>query len=155
MKPVTIQHGEFIISSDKQLMDVGAIHHWLSNESYWAKGIPFHTVQQAFEHSYTAGILRDGKQVAYARFITDYATFAYLADVYVLPEFRGRGLSKALIGFMLDDSWIPGLRRISLATLDAHDLYRQFGFTPIALPERLMERVGITQYQPTTNTDII
>lgn len=137
------------------MMDVSAIHHWLSTESYWAKGIPFETVRTAFEHSYAAGVLLDGRQLAYARFVTDYATFAYLADVFVIREYRGRGLSKSLIRFMLDADWITGLRKISLATLDAHDLYRQFGFTPVALPERLMERAGTKSYTAqSTNPEI-
>jgi GNAT superfamily N-acetyltransferase len=146
MTPVTIQHNEFIITSDKGLMDLQAIHQWLSLESYWAKNIPFETVKTAFENSYTAGILHNGQQVAYARFITDYATFAYLADVYVLAHYRGSGLSKRLIAFMLDQEWTTGLRKIALATLDAHGLYRKFGFTAVALPERMMERAGITDY---------
>ncbi len=88
----------------------------------------------------------ENKQVGYARLITDYATFAYLADVFVVAEHRGKGLSKAMMEFMFAQNWVAPLRRILLATLDAHALYAQFGFSAIALPERMMERKGITSY---------
>ena len=146
---MTMSSGAFTITSDKALLDPVAVHKWLSEESYWATNIPFDIVKTAFENSYTAGVLHDGQQVAYARFITDYATFAYLADVYVIAAYRGQGLSKQLIRFMLDQPWVDRLRKISLATLDAHGLYRQFGFGPVALPERLMERAGTIKYSDT------
>lgn len=146
MEPLTIQQDGYILTSDKQLMDVAAIYEWLSQHSYWAKGIPEDVFKASFEHSFTVGILAGGRQLAYARFITDYATFAYLADVFVIPEYRGKGYSKQLLQFMLQQPWIGGLRRIMLATLDAHELYRQFGFNAVAVPERLMDRVGVTSY---------
>ena len=140
----------YIITTDRSLMRVDDIHHWLSNYSYWAKGIPPGVVRQAFDHSFVAGVLLNGRQVGYARFVTDYAVFAYLADVYIEEAHRGRGLSKAMIRLMMDQPWIKDLRRLMLATVDAHGLYAGFGFTAVAKPERLMEIVQAVpaSYQP-------
>lgn len=146
MQQSSMPYGDYTVTSVKEKMDVVAIHQWLSSESYWAKNIPFETVQTAFEHSFTVGVLLHDKQIGYARLITDYATFAYLADVYVLAQYRGQGLSKAMLEFMLAQQWTTRLRKIALATLDAHALYSQFGFTTLAMPERMMERIGITSY---------
>lgn len=129
----------FHIKTGFENMDVTAIHHYLSLESYWAKGIPFETVKTALEHSFCIGIFEGEQQVGFARLITDYATFAYLADVYVLAAYRGNGLSKMMMNYLLELDFASGLRRILLATLDAHSLYRQFGFQPPANPERFLE----------------
>jgi N-acetylglutamate synthase-like GNAT family acetyltransferase len=133
-----IEDGGFIFSDDKQKIDPIAIHHYLSTQSYWAKDIPLQVVQTSIENSLCFGIYKDTKQVGFARWITDKATFAYLADVYVAEQYRGRGLSKKLMSLMLFHKDLQGLRRYMLATQDAHGLYAQFGFKAIENPERLM-----------------
>lgn len=130
---------KFKIKYGSENMDMYAVHKFLNQESYWAKGIPLETVRTALQNSFCAGIFLIDRQVAFARLITDYATFAYLADVYVLDEYRGKGLSKILVSYILTQDFATGLRRILLATADAHSLYEQFGFTPPADPATLME----------------
>jgi len=120
-------------------MDINAVHQFLSKESYWAKGIPMETVSIALKNSFCIGLFKGEKQIGFARLVTDYATFGYLADVYVLSEYRGKGLSKMMIKHLLELDFVQGLRRTLLATLDAHSLYRQFGFQSPENPERLME----------------
>ena len=134
-----ISENDFVISDNKTLLDVKAIHHYLSEESYWAKDIPLETVDRSINNSLCFGIYKDKKQVAFARWITDKATFAYLCDVYVETEFRGLGLSKKLMSFMIFHPDLQGLRKYLLGTLDAHELYRQFGFSELKIPERYME----------------
>ncbi|WP_349920979.1 GNAT family N-acetyltransferase [Aeromonas veronii] len=131
------------ISDDKGRLDVPLIHRFLSEEAYWSPGIPFATVQRAINHSLCFGGYLDGQQVAFARVITDRATFGYLSDVFVLPAHRGQGHSKTLIAAILAHPELQGLRRLMLATADAHGLYAGFGFTAPARPESLME-----QYDP-------
>ena len=137
------------ISDDKGRLDVPLIHRFLSEEAYWSLGIPLSTVQRAINHSLCFGGYVDGQQVAFARVITDRATFGYLADVFVLPEHRGQGYSKALVAAMLDHPELQGLRRLSLATSDAHGLYAGFGFVPPASPGSLMEIYHPDIYQRT------
>jgi GNAT superfamily N-acetyltransferase len=132
-----IEHG-FIFSDDLSKLHREAIHKYLSKESYWAKGIPFETVDRSISNSLCFGIYKDAVQVGFARWITDRATFAYLADVYVLEAFRGIGLSKKLMSLMLFHKDLQGLRRYMLATQDAHGLYAQFGFKALESPENLM-----------------
>lgn len=131
---------DYGIRTGYEQMDVKAVHQYLSQESYWAKGIPFDLVQQSLQHSYCIGVFTGADQVGFARLITDYCTFAYLADVYVLPPHQGRGLSKQMMQFIADLDWFQGLRRVMLTTADAQGLYRQFGFAETATPERIMER---------------
>lgn len=126
-------------SSDKSLMQWDAIHNWLSVYSYWSKGISFEMVKTAGEHSFCIGIFNNNLQVGYARIITDYNTFGYLADVYVLETHRQKGLSKKLMDCIVQLNWVKGLRRFMLATKDAHELYKKFGFITPAHPDRLME----------------
>jgi len=133
-----IAENGFIFSDDKALLDVAAIHDYLAHQSYWAEGIPLETVQRSVDNSLCFGIYKDGKQIGFARWITDKATFGYLADVYVLEAYRGQGLSKKLLSLMLFHPELQGLRRYMLATQDAHGLYAQFGFKPIPNPDRLM-----------------
>jgi len=121
-------------------MDVDAIHAYLSGESYWARGIPRETVARSIRNSLCFGVFDDDAQVAFARVVTDRATFAYLADVYVLPAYRGRGISKGLMEAVDAHPELQGLRRWSLATRDAHGLYARFGWRAVAHPERFMER---------------
>ncbi len=133
-----IEDNGFIFSDDKRKIDIVAVHEFLSKRSYWAKDIPLERVRTSIENSLCFGIYKDSKQVGFARWITDKATFAYLADVYVEEQYRGLGLSKKLLSLMLFHTDLQGLRRYMLATLDAQDLYTQFGFKPIENPERLM-----------------
>jgi GNAT superfamily N-acetyltransferase len=139
MAPVTIHYDGYTITTDKSRLQPETIHKWLSEESYWSKHIPFDVVKTAFDNSYCIGVLSGNEQVGYARLITDYATFAYLADVYVLNEHRGKGLSKQMLEVLMQLDWVKGLRKILLATLDAHDLYKQFSFASLVIPERYME----------------
>ncbi len=138
----------FTISTDKALLDIGMIHHYLDNESYWAKGIPLEKLQSAITNSMCFGVYHHQKQIGFARVITDKATFAYLADVFILTKFRRQGLSKWLIQTIIANADLAGLRRWLLATRDAHGLYAQFEFTPINNPEIWM---GI--YTPYTPND--
>jgi len=127
------------ISTDKNLLDFAAIHKYLSEDSYWAKGVPAYTVKRAIENSLCFGLYYQNKQAGFTRVITDKATFAYICDVFVLPEYRGIGLSKWLIQTVIEHPELQGLRRWSLATADAHGLYSQLGFTPLSKPDRWME----------------
>lgn len=131
--------GSYTISDEPGRLDLRAIHAYLQR-SYWSPDIPFEVVERAVRGSLCIGAYdREGAQVGLARFISDYATFCYVSDVYVLEEHRGRGLSKALLAMGMDHPLLQGLRRWSLVTADAQDLYRRFGFTPVAQPERHME----------------
>jgi GNAT superfamily N-acetyltransferase len=132
------QFGEFAITTDPARFDEDLIHKVLS-ESYWAKGIPREIVARSIRNSLCFGVLRGGEQVGFARVISDYATFAYLADVFILEDFRGRGLAKFLMQCIVQHPELQGLRRWTLATRDAHGLYAQFGFKPLAKPDRFME----------------
>ena len=130
---------ELTIRSGRENMDVHAIHRFLSEHSYWAKGISFELVKKSIDHSYCVGAFYGQNQVGFARLITDYATFGYLADVYVLPEHRSQGISKKILASIAGEPWTNQLRRKMLSTLDGHGLYRQFGFTELAYPDRIME----------------
>ena len=129
----------FHISTDQSLLDFDMICNYLSEDSYWAKGIPNETLGRAIENSLCFGVYKQNIQVGLARIITDKATFAYICDVFILSEYRGFGLSKWLMQTILGYSELQGLRRWSLATADARGLYSQFGFTQISRPERWME----------------
>ena len=128
------------ISTDRSELDVPLIYRFLSEQSTWAIGISRAVVDRAIENSLCFGGYVDGRQVAFARVITDYATFGNLVDVFVVPEFRGRGYSKELLTTVMAHPSLQGLRRFMLATGDAHTLYEQFGFTALQRPEALMER---------------
>ena len=130
--------GEFLYSSDKEKLDVNYIHHYLSLESYWAKNIPREIVQKSIDGSLCFGVYYQDKQIGFARVITDYATFGYLADVFIDKHYRGKGLSKELMKFIMKQDVIKKLRRFMLATLDAHSLYTQFGFESQEGNKRLM-----------------
>ncbi|WP_374165180.1 GNAT family N-acetyltransferase [Arcticibacter sp. MXS-1] len=127
------------ISTDPALLDIQVIYHFLSNNSYWAKNIPMDVVERAIENSLCFGVYDGDDQVGFARVITDHATFAYLADVFIVPAYRGRGLSKKMVSAILEHPSLQGLRRWMLGTADAHGLYEQFGFKPLARPERFLE----------------
>jgi N-acetylglutamate synthase-like GNAT family acetyltransferase len=126
------------ISTNKEKLDPPVIHHFLTN-SYWATGISLERVQKRIDNSLCFGVYSDEKQVGFARLITDYDSFAYLADVFILEEYRGVGLSKQLMKTILEHPEVQGLRRWLLATRDAHGLYMQFGFKELERPLVWME----------------
>lgn len=126
------------ISADKSRLDLDAIHAFLS-QAYWSPGVPREVVARAIENSICFGVFCDDSQVGFARVVTDKATFAYLADVYVLAEHRGHGLARRIMEQVLAHPDLQGLRRMMLATRDADGLYAKFGFRPLAAPDRFME----------------
>ena len=145
----------FNISTDNNLIDFELVYSFIS-QSYWAKGIPVNTMRKAIDNAFCFGVYAEPKasteklrQVGFARMITDKATFAYLADVFILEEFRGLGLSKFLVEHIISHPDLQGLRRIMLATKDAHGLYKQYGFKEIEYPEMLMQIWQPDVYQPT------
>jgi GNAT superfamily N-acetyltransferase len=140
------RHGEYLISTDKRLLDLSAIHTFLTT-SYWAKGIPFETVKKSIEHSLNFGVYKAGKQIGFARVITDYATYAYIGDVYILEAYRGQGLSKWLMQVIANHPELQSLRRWTLLTRDAHGLYRKTGFMEPQNPERYMEKTDPDVYK--------
>jgi N-acetylglutamate synthase-like GNAT family acetyltransferase len=137
----------YTISTDKTKLNVPVIHRFLSQDAYWCQNIPVEIVQRSIDNSLCFGVYSDNdQQVGFARVITDHATFGYLADVFILPEHRGKGLSKQLVAFIMDYPSLQGLRRIMLVTKDAHGLYTQFGFKPIEEPENTMAIKKFTHY---------
>lgn len=141
------RRGEFLISTDRGRLDLDVLHGFLTN-SYWAKGIPREIVARSIEHSLCFGVYDgSGSQVGFARVISDFATYAYVADVFVLESHRGRGLGKALMGSIMEHPALQRLRRWSLSTLDAHKLYAQVGFRAPKWPERYMEILRPNLYE--------
>lgn len=132
------QRDEFLVTDNRQALDIEVIHGFL-RESYWARDIPRDIVVRSLANSLCFGLFSRGSQVGFARAITDYATFAYLADVFVLPGYRRRGLASWLVACVVDHPELQGLRRILLATADAHGLYRRCGFSPLRAPGNFME----------------
>jgi GNAT superfamily N-acetyltransferase len=130
----------FRISTDQSELDIPLIHRFLAEQSTWAKNIPLATLERAIKNSLCFGGFIDSAQVAFARVITDYSTFANLVDVFVLPEYRGNGYSKMMMSAIIAHPDLQGLRRFTLATSDAHALYAQFGFAVSSRPQSLMER---------------
>jgi GNAT superfamily N-acetyltransferase len=130
---------EYFISTDKSRLQLDAIHGFLS-KSYWAKDIPLEKVKLAIENALCFGVYHNDVQVGFARVVTDYAVIGYIGDVFIIEEERGKGLSKILMQHIVNHPQLQGLRRIVLATRDAHGLYEQFGFKPLVYPERWMER---------------
>ena len=128
------------ISTDQEKLDIDLIHRYLSEEAYWSKGISKDVIIASIRNSLNFGLYVEGQQVGYARVISDYATIAYLGDVFVLPAYRGRGFSKRLMEEVMSHPKLQGLRRWILLTRDAHDLYRQFGWNSIEKPDRWMEK---------------
>jgi GNAT superfamily N-acetyltransferase len=144
--PYEQRRGEFLVSTDRARLDLQTIHRFLAG-AYWSAGIPLETVARSIEHSLPFGLYRlaaDGgaqQQVGFARVTTDFATFGYLADVFVDEAVRGQGLGKWLMEVLFAHPQLQGFRRWMLVTRDAHGLYAQHGFTPLSAPERFMERV--------------
>lgn len=138
--------GSFVIHTDKKYLNIQTIHHFLSKESYWAKGISFESVTKAIEHSSLClGIYNgnpeeeDAKQVGFARVVTDFVRFAYIMDVFILQEYRGMGLSKWLMSVLTEQSELKGVSGIMLCTFDAHGLYSQFGFEAVKNPQNYLK----------------
>lgn len=140
---------EISVDTDKSRLQIEVIHAFLA-QSYWARGIPLAVVRAAIEGSLCFGVYDGTRQVGFARVITDGATFAYLADVFVLESHRGRGLAARLMDAVIAHPRLQGLRRWVLATQDAHGLYAKYGFTALAVPERFMERHDPTVYGAAT-----
>ncbi|HWS54890.1 MAG TPA: GNAT family N-acetyltransferase [Pyrinomonadaceae bacterium] len=132
--------GEYEISNDHGRLDLGLIHRFISEDSYWGRGRDIEVVRRSVENSLPFGVYRGAEMVGFGRVVTDYATFAWVADVFVVEAHRGRGLSKWMMEAMLAHPRLQGFRRWALATKDAHGLYRQFGFGELKRPERWMER---------------
>lgn len=130
----------FIISTDRDRLDIPMIHQFLSERSYWAKGRSLETVQASIANSLCFGVYDNfGKQLGFARVSTDYAIFAWLMDVFILEDYRGKGLGKLLIKEVTEHPALKNIRRIGLATADAHGLYQQYGFTGLSKPQNMME----------------
>jgi N-acetylglutamate synthase-like GNAT family acetyltransferase len=146
-------HGDYEISTDKRRLDVGVVHAYLAR-SYWSPGIPRAIVERAIENSMCFGLYHRGAQVGFARVVSDKATFAYLADVFILEPHRGKGLSKRLMEVVMGHEALQGLRRFMLGTRDAHGLYRQFGFTDLAGPSRVMEILKVDLYRQAADADV-
>jgi len=130
---------EYRISTNRSELDMEVIHGFLKT-AYWCEGIPLETLNRAIENSLSFGIYKKGAQVGFARVVTDFASYAYVCDVFVVEAERGKGISKWLMDVIVNHPELQGFRRWTLATRDAHGLYAQFGFRPLAVPDRFMER---------------
>ena len=139
----TIEHQRdgYTISTDKTRLDTGLIHNFLSEDSYWAQDRPYDVVERSIDHSLCFGVYAGTEQVGFARVVTDYVTFAWLCDVFIVESHRGRGLGKRLVETVVAHPDLDGIRLFSLATRDAHELYRRYaGFEPLEVPEKWMVR---------------
>jgi GNAT superfamily N-acetyltransferase len=143
------QKGEFLISTDPSLLSIDTIYYFLSNDSYWAKGVPREVVEKSIANSLCFGLYHSNKQIGFARLVTDKATFAYLADVFILEEYRGKGLSRWLVETIQAHPELQGLRRWMLGTRDAHGLYEKMGWTRFdeEVSKRFMQRHFKDVYQ--------
>ena len=140
------QNDGFIISTDGNRLQIDTIHKFLTEESYWAKERTREQTETAIKNCLCFGVYQGENQIGFARIVSDYATFAYLGDVYITEEFRGKGLSKWLMETIINYSDLQGLRRWILATRDAHELYEKFGFTALKHPTRWMEKAAPNAY---------
>ncbi len=146
MTIINLQQGDYCISTDKNRLQIPVIHTYLAERSYWAKGIPQSTVERSIENSIAFGVYHHDQQIGFCRVTSDLSTFAYLADVFILEEYRGKGLSKWLVSSVLSHPDLQGLRRWLLATYDAHGLYAQYGFEPLDKPENFMQIKQVNPY---------
>lgn len=140
------RRGEFLISTAHEKLDIETIHHFLTTETYWAGERSLEIVRRSFENSLPFVIYKNDEIVGFARVVSDFATFAWLADVFIRQEYRGLGLSKWLMETIIAHPDLQGLRRFLLATRDAHGLYRQFGFDDLRIPHLWMERTAPNAY---------
>ncbi|HVM88304.1 MAG TPA: GNAT family N-acetyltransferase [Puia sp.] len=131
---------KFIVSDEKDLLNIEFVHHYLSQKSYWSANIPFEVVKKSIEGSMCFGVYKEETQIGFARIITDKATIAYLGDVFIDEEYRGLGLSKWLMEIIIKHDELQSLRRWMLITRDAHELYKKYGFTPIGDASKFMHR---------------
>ena len=138
---------KYTISTDKDKLDIHSIHKFLANETDWANGIPIETLKTSIENSLNFGLYDENRQIGFARIISDYSTIAYLGDVYILNEYRGKGLSKWLMSEIMEHPNLQGLRRWILLTNTAEWLYKKFGFTEISKPEFYMEKHNPNVYK--------
>jgi GNAT superfamily N-acetyltransferase len=141
------------ISTDQDRLDVTMIHSFLTNESYWVPGISRSSVEKCIKHSLCFGVYLDGRQIGFARAVTDFVRYAHLLDVFVLPGFRGRGIGRLLLENILAHPELQTIVRYTLGTQDAHGLYAQFGFAAFANPERQMELLR-PQDPPASSTSL-
>ena len=146
MKHLSHRRGEFLVTTDPARLDIDFIHGYLAR-SYWAQDIPRVIVERGIANSLCFGVFDRDRQVGFARVITDYATFAYLADVFIIESHQGQGLSKFLMECIVNDPRLQGFRRWVLGTRDAHGLYAKYGFKPLANPDRFMEIHNPDVYQ--------
>lgn len=145
-----MDENEYVISTDKERLDLAMIHDFLANQSYWAKGIPFEVMKKSIENALCFGVYHQDKQVGFARVVTDYATIAYVGDLFIIEPYRGRGLGKRLVKTIIDHPELEGLRLWLLGTRDAHDLYRKYGFKKVAetpAADRFMALLNPDVYQ--------
>lgn len=140
------QNGEFTISDDRNRLQIDAIHKYLSEESYWARERSKEQTERAIKNSLPFGVYKGENLIGFARVVTDFATFAYLGDVFILEDYRGKGLSKWLMEVIISHPDLQGFRRWILATKDAHTLYEKFGFDGLRFPERWMEKTAPNAY---------
>lgn len=138
-QPESQAMSNFVYTFEPSQFDITAIHAFLAS-TYWSPNVPRDVVERAIAGSLCIGVLDAGRQIAFARLVTDRATFAYLADVFVIPGYRGKGISQEMLNRLFAHPDVQGLRRMMLATRDAHGLYEKFGFAPLAVPDRFMER---------------
>jgi GNAT superfamily N-acetyltransferase len=140
------QNGEFTINTDRNRLQIDAIHKYLTEESYWARERTRGQTERAIKNSLPFGVYKGENLIGFARVVSDFATFAYLGDVFILEEYRGKGLSKWLMDVIISHPDLQGLRRWILATRDAHTLYEKFGFDGLRFPERWMEKTAPDAY---------
>jgi GNAT superfamily N-acetyltransferase len=146
---IEYEKGNYVISTEKSRLDLHVIHDFLSTQAYWALNRPLEMVRTAIENSICFGLYEGDSQIGFARVVTDYATFAWLCDVFILPEHRSQGLGKWLVECIVTHPQLAPLRRIVLATRDAHELYRKYGnFTNLRTPERWMEKLSVSPQDP-------
>lgn len=146
LEDININIENYFLTTDKNKIDMIAAHDFLSTQAYWCKNIPFETFKKSAINSLCFAVFDGEKQIAFGRIISDFATIAYLGDVYVLPSYRGKGISKLLVKQIMEHKELQGLRRWILLTGDAHGLYKQFGWEEIKSPDKWMEIVNPNIY---------
>lgn len=140
--------GHYKIKTGFHRMDLGSIHYFISKESYWAQNVPFEIVEKSLKNSFCIGVFdSEDKQIGFARIISDRATFGYLSDVFVLKQYRGKGVSKAMLQYIVNIKWVKQLRRFVLFTEDAQTLYSRYGFKSLSDSEKYMEIVQDNMYR--------